>query len=73
VGAIGNIIWFIFGGFWLVLANIIFGLFCCITIIGIPIDQRCFELAGTSLVPNGKTVVTNKISVYAMKVNGEKN
>ena len=69
---IGNFIWFIFAGLWLALANIIKGVLCCITIIGIPFGLQCFKLAGASLVPIGKTVVTNELAASAMKANAEK-
>ena len=71
LGIIGNIIWFIFAGFWLAVANIVYGVLCCITIIGIPFGMQCFKLAGASLVPIGKTVVTNEVAVAAMKKNAE--
>ncbi len=35
-GKIGNVIWFVFAGFWLALGHAISALVCFITIIGIP-------------------------------------
>jgi len=40
---IGNLIWFIFGGFIMALGWIIAGVICCITIIGIPIGLQAFK------------------------------
>ena len=54
---IGNILWFVFGGFLSGLAWIIAGLLWCITIIGIPIGKQCFKFAGLSFWPFGKEIV----------------
>jgi uncharacterized membrane protein YccF (DUF307 family) len=72
MGIIGNIIWFIFAGFWLAFVNICYGVLCCITVIGIPFGLQCFKLAGASLMPIGKTVVKNEVADAAMKKNAEK-
>lgn len=53
---IGNIIWIIFGGLELAIGNMIFGAFCCITIIGIPFGKQYFKLAKLSLAPFGITI-----------------
>ena len=47
-----NIIWLIFGGFWLALGYLFFGLLACILIITIP-----FRMAAYALWPFGKTIV----------------
>ena len=54
---IGNIIWFVFGGFIMALGWLIAGILCCITIIGIPIGLQAFKLAGLAIWPFGKEVV----------------
>jgi uncharacterized membrane protein YccF (DUF307 family) len=72
MGLIGNILWFVLAGVWLAIANIIYGVACFVTIIGIPFGIQCFKLAGASLVPIGKTVVTNEVAAAAMKANAEK-
>jgi len=59
---IGNIIWFIFGGFFAALGYFIGGLVLCITVIGIPFGLQCFKLAGAVLFPFGKRVVNNPFS-----------
>lgn len=53
---IGNILWFVFGGFLSGLAWIIVGIVWCITIIGIPIGKQCFKFAGLSFWPFGKEI-----------------
>lgn len=56
MGFLGNILWFILGGFLSGLAWIIAGLLWCITIVGIPIGIQCFKLSGLSFFPFGKEV-----------------
>lgn len=52
-----NVIWFFFGGIELALTHCIFGLFWCITIVGIPFGLQFFKLAKLSLAPLGAAVV----------------
>lgn len=52
-----NLLWIIFGGFQLCLANLISAFFLCITIIGIPFAKQSLKLAKLSLMPFGKEVV----------------
>lgn len=56
-GAIGNVLWFIFAGFWLALGHLISALACFITIIGIPFGLQHLKLAGLAIAPIGKTIV----------------
>ena len=49
-----NIIWLIFGGFWVFLTHLIFGLFFCITLIGIPFGLQHFKLANLAFAPFGQ-------------------
>ena len=56
MGCLGNILWFIFGGFISGLTWLLAGLLWCITIIGIPIGVQCFKLAQLSFFPFGKEV-----------------
>ena len=51
---LGNILWFLFGGFLLWLEWSIAGLLLCITIIGIPAGKQCFKMAKLSAAPFGK-------------------
>ena len=55
-----NIIWLIFGGIWIALAHILFGVLLFITIIGIPFARQHFKLVEISLMPFGKTIVDSR-------------
>lgn len=53
---IGNLLWFLLGGFLSGLVWLIDGLLWCITIIGIPYGLQCFKFASLSFWPFGKDV-----------------
>jgi uncharacterized membrane protein YccF (DUF307 family) len=57
VSAIGNVIWFIFAGWWLALIHLLLAILLGITIIGLPFAWAHLKLAGFSLAPVGKIVV----------------
>ena len=57
LGTLGNIIWFIFAGWWLALGHILFALGHAITIIGLPFAWAHLKLAGLALWPIGKMIV----------------
>ena len=52
----GNILWFIFAGFWQGVSWCLVGLVWCITIVGIPVGTQCFKMAGLAFFPFGKEV-----------------
>lgn len=54
---LGNIIWFIFVGWWNFLLYGFAGLLWCITIIGIPIGKALFQYAKLMALPFGKVIV----------------
>ena len=54
---IGNIVFFIFGGFVIFLGYVLGGILMCLTIIGIAFGLMCFRLAGSVLAPFGREVV----------------
>ncbi|WKK21139.1 YccF domain-containing protein [Streptomyces olivoreticuli] len=54
---IGNIIWFVFAGWWLALGHIFTGIALCLTIIGIPLGIANFKLIPISLMPLGREIV----------------
>ena len=56
MSSLGNLIWFIFGGFIGGLSWCLAGCLWCITIVGIPIGTQCFKLAALSFFPFGKEV-----------------
>lgn len=57
LGFIGNILWFVFCGWWLAAMHILWGLLFCITLIGIPVGLQHFKLAKISFAPIGKAIV----------------
>jgi uncharacterized membrane protein YccF (DUF307 family) len=54
----GNVIWFVFAGWWLALLHLISGALLCLTIIGIPLGLANFKLIPVSLRPLGREIVT---------------
>ncbi len=56
MGCLGNVLWFLFGGFVSGLTWLLAGCLWCITIVGIPIGMQCFKLAGLCFFPFGKEV-----------------
>lgn len=50
-----NVIWILTGWWENAAMHAVFGLICCITIIGIPFGKQHFKLAKLSLLPFGKT------------------
>ena len=53
---LGNIVFFVFGGFVIFLGYLLGGILLCLTIIGIPFGFMCFRLAGGVLAPFGREV-----------------
>ena len=53
---LGNIVFFIFGGFIIFIGYVLGGILLCITIVGIPFGYQCFKLAGGVLAPFGRDV-----------------
>jgi uncharacterized membrane protein YccF (DUF307 family) len=52
-----NILWILFGGLWLAIGHIVFGLLLFVTIIGIPFARQHFKMVEVSLMPFGKQIV----------------
>lgn len=57
LGLLLNILWFIFGGWYLAIHHIVLGIGLCVTIIGIPFGLQHLKLAIISLAPVGKAVI----------------
>jgi len=55
-----NVIWGLFGGWWAALANALFGVFCYLTIVLIPLGAISFKIAGLMVAPFGKVIVTKE-------------
>jgi len=71
LGMLGNIIWFVFAGLWLAIGHVLSAIACFITIIGIPFAIQHLKLAGISLAPIGKTVVTKEVAAAAREANAQ--
>jgi len=56
--ALGNVLWFIFGGFVLGLSWWLAGLLCAITIIGLPWARACFVIGQFAFLPFGKEAIS---------------
>lgn len=67
-GAIGNIIWLVFAGWWLALAHVLTAIMLAVTIIGIPFAWAHLKLAGLALWPIGKTIVARDRPHYLRPV-----
>ena len=58
VGFLGNVLWFVFAGWWLCVGHIVSALGCFVTVIGIPWGWQHLKLAGITLAPIGMAVVS---------------
>src|SRR5438270_12791607 len=47
--AIGNVVWFLLAGWWLILLHLVTGLLLCLTILGIPLGLANFKLIPVTL------------------------
>lgn len=55
---LGNVLWFIFGGFVMGLAWWLVGLLAFVSIIGIPWGRACFVIGSFSFFPFGKEAIS---------------
>jgi len=53
---IGNIVFFVLGGFAIFLGYVVGGILLCLTIIGIPIAQQHIKLLPMALLPFGRVM-----------------
>ena len=58
IGLLGNIIWLVLAGWWLAIGHLLTAVALAITIIGIPFAWAHLKLAGISLWPVGRDVVS---------------
>jgi uncharacterized membrane protein YccF (DUF307 family) len=56
MNTLGNLVFLIFGGFFIFLGYVLGGIVLCLTIIGIPFGFQCFKLAGGVIAPFGREV-----------------
>lgn len=50
-----NVLWILCGWWEIAATHLVFGLICCITIVGIPFGLQHFKMALLSIMPFGKT------------------
>ncbi|MDO8882487.1 MAG: YccF family protein [Pseudotabrizicola sp.] len=67
VGFVFNLIWLFTFGWILFLSYLVAGVLNCLTIIGIPLGLQAFKLAGISLWPVGRRVVTVEMADLVRK------
>jgi uncharacterized membrane protein YccF (DUF307 family) len=58
MSAIGNVLWFIFGGLWMGLGWWLAGIICAVTIVGIPWAKSCFVIGQFAFLPFGKEAIS---------------
>lgn len=58
ISTLMNLVWLLFGGFWIAISHALLGLLFFITIIGIPFGQQHFKLATVALTPFGRDIVS---------------
>jgi len=66
---IGNILWFIGGGFLLFIGWGLAGVLCCLSFIGIPLGWQCFKIAGFLIWPFGKVIVYENVGPVSLLAN----
>ena len=58
LGLLGNVIWFVFAGWWLALGHLVHAAILALTVIGLPFAWAHLKLAGLALWPIGKDIVS---------------
>ena len=71
LGCLGNVLWFVFFGWWLALGHLISAVALFITIIGIPFGIQHIKLAVIAISPVGKTIVSKEIAAAARISNAQ--
>ncbi|MFO1126870.1 MAG: YccF domain-containing protein [Rhodospirillales bacterium] len=60
LGTLGNVLWLVLAGWWLALGHLLTAIGLALTIIGIPFAWAHLKLAGVSLWPVGRAIVTTE-------------
>jgi len=58
--AIGNVLWFVFGGFFMGLGWCLTGVLAFLTIVGIPWAKACFVIGQFAFFPFGNEAISRK-------------
>lgn len=61
MSTIGNILWFVLGGFFMGLGWWLAGLLCAITIVGLPWAKACFVIGQFAFLPFGREAVSRAV------------
>lgn len=67
LGLLGNVIWFVFCGWWLALGHLATAIPLFVSIIGIPFGIQHVKIAGLTLSPIGKTIVRSDVAAAARR------
>lgn len=59
LGKIGNLMWFVFFGWWLCVIHLILAVFFYITVIGIPFAKQHIKIAKFTIAPIGKMSISS--------------
>ena len=58
MSAIGNLLWVVFGGFFMGIAWWLAGLICAVTIVGLPWAKACFVIGQFTFLPFGRQAIS---------------
>ena len=61
LGLLGNIIWFLFAGWWLAIGHLAIAVALAVTIIGIPFAFQHIKLAILAVAPIGQEIVPTQL------------
>ena len=68
MSVLGNIIWLVFGGFFIALEYLVSGFLLCCTIIGIPFGLQGFKIGLVALLPFSHTTVVEEGSRSCLEI-----
>ena len=68
MSVLGNIIWQVFGGFFIALEYLVSGFLLCCTIIGIPFGLQGFKIGLVALLPFSQTTVVEEGSRSCLEI-----
>ena len=61
LGLLGNIIWFLFAGWWLAIGHLAIAVALAVTILGIPFAFQHLKLASLAVAPIGQEIVPTQL------------
>lgn len=57
LSTLGNVAWFLVGGWWIAILHLVLAVLLAITIIGLPLAAASVKMAGLAIAPFGKQIV----------------